>query len=65
MKSKNETEDLQVEITDVWGRKVVNKRVKLKDYTTDMEIDLINGVYFVRFTNSENKINVKKLTIAK
>ncbi|MBX3165660.1 MAG: T9SS type A sorting domain-containing protein [Bacteroidetes bacterium] len=65
LKSKNETEDLQVEITDVMGRKLVNTRVKIKDYTTDMDVDLLNGVYFIRFTNTEGKINVKKLTIAK
>ncbi|MBX3165656.1 MAG: T9SS type A sorting domain-containing protein [Bacteroidetes bacterium] len=65
LKSKNEKEDLQVEIIDVMGRELVNTRVKIKDYTTDMDVDLLNGVYFIRFTNTEGKINVKKLTIAK
>ncbi|MBX3165658.1 MAG: T9SS type A sorting domain-containing protein [Bacteroidetes bacterium] len=65
IKSNHESEDLLVEITDVMSRKLVNTRVKIKDYTTDMEVDLLNGVYFIRFTNTEGKISVKKLTIAK
>ena len=63
--TKNEKETLNIEIRDVSGRIVLLKDSQTKNQRTDLELDLINGIYFVTLTDSENRINHEKLLIAK
>ncbi|WP_317896835.1 T9SS type A sorting domain-containing protein [Aurantibacillus circumpalustris] len=62
---KNESEDLFVSIRDVSGRTVLNKNLKTRNFSAKLEIDLINGIYFVAISNNQNKNITRKLVISK
>lgn len=60
-----ESEVLAVDIYDISGRKVVETHVKTKDFISNLELNLINGAYFIIITNSKHEKLSKKLLIAK
>src|SRR5690606_4541328 len=58
-------EELDISIVDVTGRTVLNKKAEIKNYTSDVELNLANGVYILKITNKQQKTISKKLIIAK
>ncbi|MBX3163410.1 MAG: T9SS type A sorting domain-containing protein [Bacteroidetes bacterium] len=58
-------EELDILIIDVTGRTVLNKKAEIKNYTSDVELNLSNGVYILKITNKQQKTISKKLIIAK
>lgn len=63
--SKAESEALKIEIRDVNSRLVLQKELKTSRFLANLELELINGVYFVTIKSAENETNHKKLLIAK
>jgi hypothetical protein len=63
---KSAREDLTLEIYDVNNRLISKTDLSLNNYTADLKLNLINGVYFVTLINKNNKEKiVKKLVISK
>jgi hypothetical protein len=63
--SKMESELLYVTVKDLWGRIVLERDLKTKSFLTTLDFGLLNGIYFVTITNSNNEKVTKKLVIAK
>jgi hypothetical protein len=63
--SNIENETLLLSILDLSGRIVFSGTVKTKDFIGKLDIDLINGAYFISIENSHNEKITKKLLIAK
>ena len=58
-------ETVNIEITDVYGRKLSEQKIVLGSIGTMLNVDLNNGIYFVSVTK-ENKVSVvKKLIISR
>ncbi len=63
--SKNKSEDLKLTVNDVMGKTIISKNIKTKGDKVVLDLDLINGVYFIIIVNSNNETVTKKLLIAK
>jgi hypothetical protein len=63
--SSVENEDLSISITDLSGRNVLIKNLRTKGFIAKLDIDIINGAYFITINNSNNEKAIKKLIIAK
>lgn len=63
--SNVENEMLKIKILDLSGRLVYEQDVKVNGFLTTLELNLVNGAYFVHVQNQENKSLVQKLLIAK
>ena len=60
-----ENEALEIEIRDLSGRLLITTTVKLKGFIANLELELLNGAYFVTITRSNHEQLTKKLLIAK
>ncbi len=65
IKGAEENEELTIEIKDVGNKLLYKSIVKLNQFTTEIKLDLINGVYFVSLINPNNERVTKKLVISK
>jgi hypothetical protein len=63
--NKNESEILNVVITDLSGRIVLAQNLASKNKLASIKIDLPNGAYFIAINNSDNEKVIKKLLISK
>lgn len=63
--NSNANEVLNISVTDLTGRVITKQKVKTENFVVDINLSLLNGVYMLTVTNSENKTTVKKLLIAK
>ncbi len=64
--SKNRNENLIIEVSDLNGKILLNKNIRTDDgYSGNLDLDLSNGMYFVKITNSKNEKTIKKLVISK
>jgi hypothetical protein len=63
--SSNETEELQIEISDVSSKLILKTYVKINGYQGELKLDLLNGIYLVTLVNKENLKTNLKLIIAK
>lgn len=63
--NKNESEILNVVITDLSGRIVLAQNLASKNKLASLKIDLPNGAYFIAINNSDNEKVIKKLLISK
>ncbi len=63
--SKNQNENLIIEVSDLNGKILLNKNIRTDGYSGDLNLDLSNGMYFVKITNSKNEKTIKKLVISK
>jgi hypothetical protein len=63
--SSNETEELQIEISDVSSKLIMKSPIKINAYKGEIKLELLNGVYFVSLINKENLRTNIKLVIAK
>lgn len=62
--STKETEMLTILVSDVSGREVLRKEVKTSAFIANLDLGLINGIYFVTIIH-DDKSTTKKLLIAK
>jgi hypothetical protein len=60
-----EKEVFLIQIKDVTGRTISELKVNTNNYFANIDLRLINGIYFVIITNEENKNIHKKLLITK
>lgn len=58
------SEWVDIRITDAQGRILKQEEVLLNN-TTYIDLDLINGIYFVYLTNSKGETTTKKVIISK
>jgi hypothetical protein len=65
LRSNNEKEGLSLCFTDVYGRKVFEDDVICDNFISTLGLNLANGLYLVRITNSNNESITKKLVISK
>jgi len=65
LKSTNETELLYLEVKDLSNRTLLKKVVKTSAFIYTLDLDLINGAYFISIGNDKNEKIIKKLLIAK
>jgi len=63
--SNVKTEKLDVKVVDVSGKTLMKKSVITSNYSHEMQVNLINGIYFVYLINSNGEKIVKKLIISK
>jgi hypothetical protein len=63
--STNESENLQVVITDVNGKILKTINVVTEQYSATINFNLLDGVYFVNIINESGEKTVKKLVVAK
>jgi hypothetical protein len=63
IQSNRDDEQIHVEIHDLSGRTLLIRDLKLKGFFTTLDLNLINGVYLVRITNSGNEKLTRKLLI--
>lgn len=63
--SKKETENLGVTISDLSGRLISTEKIKTVNFIANLELNLINGAYFITISSAENEKVTKKLLIAK
>ena len=56
-------ENLQVTITDVNGKVLISKKLATENYSTKLNFNLINGIYFVNIVNEQGEKTVKKLVV--
>lgn len=63
--SKLENEPLQIYISDLTGRIVLQKRVQSKGFIANLDMNLLNGAYIATVINSKGEKTTKKLLIAK
>lgn len=61
--TNNENETVTIKITDTANRVLFQKQVEINNYLGKLNLDLIDGIYFVTITNKVNKVEVKKLII--
>ena len=52
--SKQESEDLYIEITDLSNRLVQTARVKTNAFFANLELSLVNGLYLVTIKDAQN-----------
>ncbi|MCA0431615.1 MAG: T9SS type A sorting domain-containing protein [Bacteroidetes bacterium] len=57
-------ENLQITITDVNGKVLISKKLATENYSTKLNFNLINGIYFVNIVNEQGEKTVKKLVVA-
>jgi hypothetical protein len=62
---ENPIEYLTIKIIDVNRRILINSGVHTINYKTNFDLELFDGIYFVKIMNSANEKQVKKLVIAK
>ena len=63
--SKNEKEMLTIEIRDLSNRVVLKKLLETNDFIANLDLNLINGVYFITISNTNHEKITKKLLIEK
>ncbi|MBA2612574.1 MAG: T9SS type A sorting domain-containing protein [Bacteroidetes bacterium] len=63
--SNAESENLTVIIRDVAGKILYNQRLRTSNFISKLDLNLINGIYFVTINNTNNESTTKKLVIAK
>jgi len=63
--SNVKTEKLEVRITDVSGKILMKKSIVTNNYSYELPVDLINGIYFVYLINEQGQRTTKKLVISK
>jgi hypothetical protein len=63
--SSKETEEINIIITDVNGRIIVDHFVKTIHFTGNIKLNMISGIYFVTLSNNNNDKAIKKLVITK
>jgi len=63
--SSKASEKLEVKILDVNGRLIIGKTVLISGYNTELNFNLLNGIYFVNLINEQGEKTIKKLVIAK
>ncbi len=63
--STNESENLQVVITDVNGKILKTMKVITEKYSATLNFNLLDGIYFVNIINEIGEKTVKKLVVAK
>lgn len=62
---KNKSEPLTITIRDVLGRTIYNRNLIIKDSVGDLDLNLINGMYFVTIANNLNETFTRKVVISK
>jgi hypothetical protein len=65
IRTNAKAEVLNIKITDLSGRLVLNQSVKTDNFIATLDLSLINGAYLVTITRSDNSYITKKLIIAK
>lgn len=65
IKCSNEQDVLSIRISDLSGRLVFGKVVKVTGFIANLDLSLLNGAYVLRIINQEHEQAVKKLIIAK
>ena len=65
LKSNVENENLVVTIKDLSDRTLAKYHLKSQGFIANLELSLLNGVYFITIENKEQKTITKKLLIAK
>ena len=63
--SKTKSEFLHVIVRDLTGRLILNHELKTEGFIGRLDLNLINGAYFITIKNSLNELVTKKLLIAK
>jgi hypothetical protein len=63
IESSDENDLLKITISDLSGRILTRSDTQLNGYTVTMDISLINGVYVITVTNSDNEKLIRKLII--
>jgi len=63
--SNVKTEKLDIRITDVSGKLLMKKSIITNNYSYELPVDLLNGIYFVNLLNYNGEKIVKKLIISK
>lgn len=63
--SKKESEVLNIEIRDVNNKLLLTKSLNTSSFFANLDLALVNAVYFVTIKNSDNESVVKKLLINK
>ena len=58
-------ETVSVRISDATGKLLMDKKLTISDYFGKLDLNLINGIYFVEIINKEQKHQFKKLIISK
>lgn len=62
---KNQNETLKIVIKDLSNRVVLTKVLETNNFIANLDLSLINGLYFVTITNPNNESTTKKLLIEK
>jgi hypothetical protein len=63
--TKNEVEELQINIRDLSGRVVLEKKLTTLGNKSDLLINLVNGAYIITISNANNENVNKALLISK
>lgn len=63
IRGNKEFEEIQIIITDISGRQLMNQLTQLANYKTSISLSLLNGIYFVTIINSKLERLTKKLVI--
>lgn len=63
--SKEESEQLIIEIRDLNNKVLFSKTVLTTDFIANLDLTLINGIYFINISNTKGESTFKKLLIAK
>ena len=64
--SNYQNEKINLIVNDVNGKNLIQKSINIINYQSQLNLDLINGIYFIEITNANNKYTeYKKLVIAK
>ncbi len=63
--SNKESESLKIIITDLSDRIILTDYIQLNKFYSSLDLNLINGAYFITLINSENESVTKKLLISK
>ena len=61
----NESETLQIIITDVNGKTLKTTNIKTEAYKAQLNLDLLEGIYFINILNTSGEKSVKKLVVLK
>jgi hypothetical protein len=64
IETTNESEYIDIHITDLSGRNVFNQRLRLNGRATTIDLSLAKGAYFITLNAGNNRITTKKLLIA-
>lgn len=63
--SKTEKENLEITVNDLSGKKLFKKQIQTNKFICILEINLLNGLYFVNIKNENNETVTKKMGIVK